>query len=150
MRSKYASIRELVLRDQISKFWADTRAALAEMPTPSRWFHVFWLLGPFILLIERSPADAWLTICALVFLVRSIVTGQTDWLKYFWVRATFIFWGVCLFSAAISVLPAYSLGEAFIWVRFPLFAMASCFWLSKDKRLLYAMMISTMAGMLIM
>ena len=60
------------------------------------------------------------------------------------------FWIICLFSAAISDLPAYSLGEAFIWIRFPLFAMASCFWLSQDKRLLYGMMMSTMIGMVIM
>ena len=60
------------------------------------------------------------------------------------------FGGVCLLSAALSDLPAYSLGEAFIWIRFPLFAMASCFWLATDKRLLYAMMGMTMLGMIIM
>ena len=45
---------------------------LAEMPRASRWFHIFWLLGPLIQLIERSPADAWLTICALTFAVRAV------------------------------------------------------------------------------
>ena len=29
--------------------------------------HIFWLLGPFILLIERSPADLWLSLIALIF-----------------------------------------------------------------------------------
>ena len=71
-------------------------------------------------------------------------------MKVFWVRAVFAFWGVCLLSAALSEMPAYSLGEAFIWIRFPLFAMATCFWLATDKRLLYAMMGITMLGMIIM
>ena len=28
---------------------------------------IFYLLGPFFMLIERSPADAWLTLCGLAF-----------------------------------------------------------------------------------
>ena len=138
------------LTGHIVAVWSDARAALAEMPKASRWFHVFWLMGPLILLIERSPADAWLTICALTFAVRAVLRREGSWLKVFWVRAVFAFWGVCLLSAALSELPAYSLGEAFIWIRFPLFAMASCFWLATDKRLLYAMMGMTILGMVIM
>ena len=141
---------QMTLTGHIAAVWSDARAALAEMPKASRWFHVFWLMGPLILLIERSPADAWLTICALTFAVRAVLRREGSWLKVFWVRAVFAFWGVCLLSAALSELPAYSLGEAFIWIRFPLFAMASCFWLAKDKRLLYAMMGMTMLGMIIM
>ena len=141
---------QMTLTGHIAAVWSDARAALAEMPKASRWFHVFWLMGPLILLIERSPADAWLTICALTFAVRAVLRREGSWLKVFWVRAVFAFWGVCLLSAALSELPAYSLGEAFIWIRFPLFAMASCFWLARDKRLLYAMMGMTILGMVIM
>ncbi len=150
MENKIASLPGLTLWGHILKFWSDVLTALAEMPKASRWFHIFWLSGPLILLIERSPADAWLTICALAFLVRVIVRRQTDWLRFFWVKAVFTFWGICLVSAALSELPTYSLGEAFIWIRFPLFAMASCFWLGTDKRLLYAMMGTTMLGMVLM
>ena len=31
--------------------------ALAALPRWEKGFHIFWLLGPFILLLERSPAD---------------------------------------------------------------------------------------------
>ena len=141
---------QMTLTGHIAAVWSDARASLAEMPRASRWFHIFWLLGPLFLLIERSPADAWLTICALTFAVRAVLKRQVGWLKVFWVRAVFAFWGVCLLSAALSELPAYSLGEAFIWIRFPLFAMATCFWLAADKRLLYAMMGMTILGMCIM
>ena len=140
----------MTLKSHILAVWVDAMDALAELPKASRYFHVFWLLGPLILLIERSPADVWLTICAIAFVLRAIIQRDGSWLRFFWVKAVFAFWGICLLSAALSELPSYSLGEAFIWIRFPLFAMASCFWLARDKRLLYAMMGMTMLGMIIM
>ena len=140
---------ELKLTDHISHFWRHMTETLNNLPTWERGFHIFWLLGPFILLIERSPADAWLTILAITFAVRAVIKRDGAWLKIFWVKAAFIFWGVCLFSAAISTTPSYALSEAFIWFRFPLFAMATAFWLGTDKRLLYAMLISTAIAMFV-
>jgi len=141
---------EIKLMGHISRFWFNMNKALAKLPSWERGFHIFWLLGPFILLIERSPADAWLTILAITFAVRATIKRDGTWLKIFWVKATFLFWGICLFSAAISVTPSYALSEAFIWFRFPLFAMATVFWLGIDKRFLYAMLISTGIAMFVM
>lgn len=141
---------ELKLTDHISHFWRHMIETLNNLPIWERGFHIFWLLGPFILLIERSPADAWLTILAITFAVRAVIKRDGAWLKIFWVKAAFVFWGVCLFSAAISTTPSYALSEAFIWFRFPLFAMATAFWLGTDKRLLYAMLISTAIAMFVM
>ena len=128
------------------------REALGALEALSGWeraMHVFWLLGPFILLIERSPADLWLSVIALAFVGRSIARREGWWLRVTWVRLAFLFWGACLLSAALSALPAYSLGEAFVWFRFPLFAMAVAFWLGKDKRFVYAMLLSVGLGMMI-
>jgi O-antigen ligase len=47
-------------------------------------------------------------------------------------------------------LPAYSVGEAFVWFRFPLFAMAVAFWLGRDKRMINAMLLSVGLGMVAM
>ena len=141
---------ELKLTDHIFHFWRHMIERLNNLPTWERCFHIFWLLGPFVLLIERSPADAWLTILAITFAVRAVIKRDGAWLKIFWVKAAFLFWGVCLFSAAISATPSYALSEAFIWFRFPLFAMATAFWLGTDKRLLYAMLISTAIAMFVM
>ena len=141
---------EMSLSENVPHFWGGMVAALADLSGWERGFHIFWLLGPFILLIERSPADAWLSILAITFAVRSVLKRDGAWLKVFWVKAAFLFWGVCLFSAAISATPAYALSEAFIWFRFPLFAMATAFWFGTDKRLLYAMLISTGIGMFVM
>lgn len=128
----------------------ETNEALRSFPAWERAMHVFWLLGPFVLLIERSPADVWLSVIALSFAGRSILRREGWWLRVTWVRFAFLFWAACLFSAALSPLPAYSLGEAFVWFRFPLFAMAIAFWLGKDSRLLNGMLLSAGIGMLIM
>ncbi|NBR41105.1 MAG: hypothetical protein EBT93_17110 [Alphaproteobacteria bacterium] len=129
---------------------ADAKKALSQLPPWERGFHLFWLLGPFILLIERTPADIWLSILALAFVVRSLVKRDGAWLNVFWVKAGFVFWLWCLFAAGISSAPSYALGEAVVWFRFPLFAMATAFWLAKDKRLLYAMLMSAAAGLIVM
>ena len=107
MKSSDTPMADLTLTDFFLKFCTDAALALKELPVASRWFHVFWLSGPLILLIERSPADAWLTVCALTFVIRAIFRREAKWLKVFWVRAVFAFWAVCLVSAILSDLPAY-------------------------------------------
>ena len=134
----------------LRRHWYDARAALTAMSRWERYLHVFWLLGPFILLIERTPADVWVTVLALAFVVRSLVLKKGWWLRTFWVKAAFLFWAACLLTALLSPMPAYSFGEAFAWFRFPLFAMATAFWLGRDPRLLYLMILSTGIGMVVM
>ncbi len=138
------------LWDDFRRLIVDARTALAGLPKWEKPFHIFWLLGPFILLIERSPADAWLSILALAFAARSFCQRDGAWLSIVWVRAAFIFWFVCLISASLSSSPTYALGEAMSWFRFPLFAMATAFWLGRDKRLFYTMLLSTGIGMMLM
>ncbi len=138
------------LRPAVQAIFGDARDALRELPVWERGFHIFWLFGPFILLIERTPADIWLSLIALVFVARSIVKRDGSWLRPLWVRAGFVFWGWCLISAALSSYPGYSLGETVAWFRFPLFAMATVFWLGRDKRLICAMLLSTAAGLSLM
>ena len=126
------------------------QTAIAERKPSERFFLILWLLGPFILLIERSPADIWLTSLSLAFVFRTIVYRDASWLKHLWVRAAFAFWGICLLSAVAYQLSANFVSEAFIWFRFPLFAMATAFWLGADKRLLYLMIFSTSLALLLM
>jgi len=141
---------ELTIMAKFKDIWTGLGNALAVMPHWEKGFHIFWLLGPFILLIERSPADIWLSILALAFVVRSIMKRDGGWLKAFWVRASFLFLAVCMVSSALSVIPAYAFSEGLAWFRFPLFAMATAFWLGTDRRLLYAMLVSTALGMMLM
>lgn len=140
----------LPLGQLLRRFYDDTRTALSELSPASRRFHIFWLLGPFFILIERSPADFWVIVIGFTFLFRAIKLKDFSWAKAFWVRAILAFWSVCLLSAILSPDPAYAIGEAFTWIRFPLFTFATVFWLAKDHRLLYAMLFSTGIGMLVM
>ena len=107
---------------------------------------IFYLLGPFFMLIERSPADAWLTFVGLPSYCDAWcdATGHGQSL---WVRAVLVFWAWCLISASFSALPGYSLSQASVWT-FSLFAFASAFWLARDPRILMAMLVSMGAGML--
>lgn len=129
---------------------ANAKDALFELTPLARGLHIFWLLGPFFMLIERTPGDVWISFLALSFVIRVTIKKERQWLKSTWVRAAFLFWFWCLFSAAMSPNPLYSFGEAFVWFRFPLFAMATVFWLALDRRLLYAMLLSVGVGTLIM
>jgi O-antigen ligase len=138
------------IKAMFKDIWTGLGNALAEMPRWEKGVHIFWLLGPFILLIERSPADIWLSILAVAFVVRSIMKRDGGWLKVFWVRACFLFLAVCMLSSAVSVMPSYAFSEGLAWFRFPLFAMATAFWLGTDRRLLYAMLVSTALGMMLM
>ncbi len=128
----------------------ETREALGSVYGWDRAAHIFWLLGPFILLVERSPADMWLSLIALSFAGRSILRREGWWLRVTWVRLAFLFWAACLLSAFLSPLPVYSVGEAFVWFRFPLFAMAVAFWLGRDKRMINSMLLSVGLGMVAM
>ena len=140
----------LSLKQIVRRFFDDTRMALAGLSRGSKFIHIFWLLGPFILLIERSPADLWIIVLGFTFLFRAIKLKDFSWTRHFWVRAILAFWSVSLISALASQNPSYALGEAFGWIRFPLFAFATAFWLGKDHRLLYAMFISLGLGMITM
>ena len=116
----------------------------------TQFFAIFWLCGPLILLIERSPADLWLTVCGAGFLIHCIKQKNSAWLSFYWVKSLIVFWIVCIISALLSELPLYSFGEAFIWIRFPVFAFACCFWLGKDRRALNAMYLAVGLGMILM
>ena len=141
---------EPTIKAMFQTIWTGLGDALAALPRWEKGFHIFWLLGPFILLIERSPADIWLSFLAIAFVIRSIFKQDGAWLQVFWVRACFLFLAVCLLSSAMSAIPSYAFSEGLAWFRFPLFAMATAFWLGTDKRFLYAMLVSTALGMFLM
>ena len=38
----------------------------------------FWILGPFFFLIERDPADLWLTLISIIFIIRCILQKRLE------------------------------------------------------------------------
>ena len=54
-------------------------------------FYIYFLLGPIIYLIERDPADLWLSSIVIIFLVRSFKTKIGNGLKQSGLNLHFIF-----------------------------------------------------------
>ncbi len=129
---------QFALRDFIN----DARS----VPRIDRLFLFLWIAGPFIYLIERSPADIWLSLMGLGFISYSARTRDWGWLGTNWVKSVIAFWMVMLVTSGISSDPGYALGEAVAWIRFPLYAAACAFWVGKSRARLTAMIFSMIAA----
>ena len=134
----------------LSDISLDCKSLLREQKSFDRYLLIFWLMGPFILLIERTPGDFWISFIGLCFIARCIKNNHWCWLSHWWVRFAIIFWLVALISACISDYKLSSLGETTVWIRFPLFAAAVAFWLGQDRRALLAMLVSIGLASLVM
>ena len=110
----------------------------------------FWILGPFIYLIERDPADLWLTIISTIFLIRCIVKKDWYWSGQLWFVFAILLWMTGLFSSLIGPYKAFSFFEGFVWIRFPLYAAAAQVWLGRDNDIRTAMFFSILTGMIVM
>ena len=82
---------------------------------------IFWFLGPFIYLIERDPADLWLTIICIIFLFRCFKKKEWNWASQLWFKSALALWLFGLFSAITSPDPLFSFQQGFVWIRFPLY-----------------------------
>lgn len=130
--------------------WNNGLKKIKNMTKFDKAMTIFWLLGPFIYLIERDPADLWLSIISIIFIFRCYKKNDWQWLKQIWVIFTFLFWICSILSSFVSDFPLYSLSQSIIWVRFPLYALAAQVWLAKDRDIRIMMLISILIGMLIM
>ena len=111
---------------------------------------IFWLLGPFIYLIERDPADLWLSLISLIFLIRCIRIKDWSWVTQLWFKSALILWIFGLLSAITGPEPLFSFQQGFVWIRFPLYAAAAQVWLAKDRDIRIVMLLSMLIGMIIM
>ena len=110
----------------------------------------FWFLGPIIFLIERSPADIWLTLISIIFLFKSFVSSDWSWVKIKWFKFAFIFWVCSLISALFGPMPIFTFGEGFSWIRFPLYAVAIQHWIGRNRNIRVIMLFILITCMMIM
>ena len=110
----------------------------------------FWILGPFIFLIERDPADLWLTLISIIFLIRCFYKKDWNWAGQLWFVFAFLFWFSSMISGILGPYDKYSFFQGFIWIRFPLYVAAAQVWLGKDRDVRIVMFVSILIGMLIM
>ena len=143
---KYISIPQLDLELSYKKSLVN----LKKLSKFDLFITIFWLIGPFIYLIERSPADIWLSFIAFSFLIRSAYKKEWTWLRQTWVKVVLTFWGVCFVSSILSVDPVFALGNTIAWIRFPLYAAALQVWVARDRDIRILMLIMILLGMIIM
>lgn len=125
-------------------------AFLKKLPKLEAFFLIFWLCGPFLFLVERSPADFWIVVIDIAFLTRCAIKGDYKWTSHWWPKSVFFFWLAMLLSALFSPDPAMAATEAAIWIRFPLLACASAFWLAYYPALVRLLLIMTGIGLALM
>ena len=146
MSLKLLSITEL----DFNSSWNNGCNKIKNMSGFDKTMTIFWLLGPFIYLIERDPADLWLSLIGLVFLIRCIRKREWYWTNQLWFKSALILWILGLFSGITGPEPFFSFQQGFVWIRFPLYAAAAQVWLAKDRDIRILMLLSILIGMLIM
>ena len=146
MLLKYISIDELNFSSSLENGLIKIKA----MNSFEKIMTIFWLFGPLIYLIERDPADLWLTLVGLIFLIRCIRNKDWSWTNQLWFKSALAFWFFGLFSAVTSIEPYFTFQQGFVWIRFPLYVAAAQVWLAKDRDIRIVMLLSILIGMLIM
>jgi O-antigen ligase len=130
--------------------WNTGLKKIKNLPVFDKYMIIFWLSGPFVFLIERTPADIWLTLLSIIFLVRCFLKKDWSWANQLWFRLALLFWVFSLFSASISPDPLFSFSQGFVWIRFPLYAATAQVWLAKDRDIRVMMLISLLIGLMAM
>lgn len=86
---------------------------------------VIMLSLPLLFLLERTPADAGVSIIVILCLINSFKNSEFKWLSPHWMQLCFIFSVSLALLALFSQKPAHAFVESLIWLRFPLFCAAA-------------------------
>jgi O-antigen ligase len=140
------SIPELNFSESLKKGWNKINA----LNQFEKYMTLFWFLGPFVYLIERDPADLWLTLICFIFLTRCIKRKNWSWVNQTWFKSALVLWIIGLFSAITGPDPLFTFQQGFTWIRFPIYVAAAQVWLAKDRDIRVVMLLSILLGMLIM
>ncbi len=146
MLLKFLSTPEL----NFEKSWSNGINKIKSLNNFDKLMTFFWLLGPFIYLIERDPADLWLTLIGVIFLARCFKYKEWEWASQIWFKSALILWLIGLFAAFTGPDPLFTFQQGFVWIRFPLYAAAAQAWLAKDRDIRVLMFLCILIGMLTM
>jgi hypothetical protein len=139
-----------ILELNFSSSWENGFKKIKAMNGFEKTMTIFWLLGPLIYLIERDPADLWLTLISIIFLLRCIKRKDWNWASQIWFKSALVLWLFGLYSAVTSAEPFFTFQQGFVWIRFPLYVAAAQVWLAKDRDIRILMLLTMLIGMLLM
>ena len=146
MSLKNISIPEL----NLSLSWQNGWEKIKKLNNFDKYMTFFWLLGPFIYLIERDPADLWLTLICIIFLIRCFIKKHWSWAFQLWFKCALALWIFGLFASITGPDPIFTFQQGFVWIRFPLYAAAAQAWLARDRDIRIIMLLSITLGMIMM
>ena len=88
--------------------FVNTLRKILFLPRFDKIMTIFGFLGPFIYLIERDPADLWLTLISIIFLGKCIIEKNWKWLKQWWFIFCILLWLLGLLAGIIGPYKDYS------------------------------------------
>ena len=95
---KFLSIPELNFQES----WVNGWKKVQKFTTFDKYMTLFWFLGPFIYLIERDPADLWLSLIGLIFLIRCVKKKEWEWASQLWFRSALFLWFFGFFKVCLG------------------------------------------------
>ncbi len=113
---------------------AKTRTAWRPASDLENWTRGLLYLLPVLFVIGRAPADAAMSLIAVLFLIRSWSGQGWRWLRTPWVVAAVVFWLYLLLVSGLALSPPDSFSRAVPFIRFVLFAAALQHWLLIDRQ----------------
>ena len=87
---------------------------------------VRWLvpLVPVALVTVSGVADVFCSLVAIVTLLRAALARDWSWFERPWFIVLLLLWAYLMIRSGFAMQPGRSLGEAFVWLRYPVFAIA--------------------------
>ena len=105
---------------------------------------------PLLLFFSRSIADITVITISILFLSKSFYNKDFEWLSISWVKFfIFFFLYLLIINTPLSSNSMDSLFYSLAFIRWPLFALAICFWIFKEGRSLdHFLMGSLLVGLI--
>lgn len=96
-----------------------------------------------LMLIGVGGTEASIGIVGGLFLIQCALTSNWAWLKTPWVSIAFVLWAYMIARGFFTVEWQSSMVRSLVWIRYPVFAAALCFWvlhdISQHKKILWAL-----------
>ena len=96
-------------------------------------FYLPFLL-PLLIPFSRAIADITIILVSILFIIHCYANNQWEWIRLKWVKLAAIFWLYCLIIVTpLSVNTHDSFMYSIFFLRWPIFALALCFWIFNKK-----------------
>lgn len=92
------------------------------------------LLLPLLIPFSRAVADITIILVSILFIIHCYINNEWKWIRLKWIRFAAIFWIYCLILVTpLSINTFDSFNYSIFFLRWPLFAIALCFWIFSER-----------------